>query len=60
MQENLYYKWKEHNQNKSKESMNKIWIKNVVKSQQRSNHIPNKFVTIMSLVTNKQQNELNF
>lgn len=47
MQENLYYKWKEHNQNKSKESMNKIWIKNVVKSQQRSNQIPNKFVTIM-------------
>ena len=53
MQEALYHKWKEHNQNKPKECMNKIQIKNKVKSQQRSNQIPNKFVFIMSLVIKK-------
>lgn len=47
MQETLYYKWKENNQNKSKEFMGKILIQNIVKSQQRNSQIPNKFVIVM-------------
>lgn len=56
MQETLCSKWKEHNENNSKETIYITQIKNIVKSQKTSSQIANKFYIIMALVTSKQQN----
>lgn len=44
MQENLYYKWKEHNQNKSKESMNKKCSQKSTQKQPNSKQVCNYYV----------------
>lgn len=59
MQENLWDKWKEHNENNSKESIYITQIKSIVKNLKMSKFQTGFFI-IMGLVTNKQQNYLDY
>lgn len=59
MLETLWDKWKEHNENNYKESIYITQIKTIVKKFKISK-FQTSFFIIMGLVTNKQQNYLDY